>query len=1124
MDVELNQLVQAISVAKDPTIASRDPALQSQALEYLTSVQQNAQNTWRVALKLFVESGEDGGRKYDAYTRFFALRILEEFLERRTEPLDNESFQILQTSFVSYIQSEYIFGPAESSAQFIRNKFSHTFALFFLATYETQWQSFFPDIFALIQPPTLNPSTASTSTSSSQQPLNPHVSLLFFRVILEISGEVADNLLKSARTHDMGRYTRDSRVKDTVRAKDASGINNAVLAIIGEGAEKIRVARLEFGDDAKEVELLEEVVDWGVRAFASYIHWIDISLTVTPNSIPLVFSLLHNRSLPIRLATLQALTRMLQKGLKEPSDKVSLLQVLSLGTVLTALEERTRRDQLARKESGEEDEGEESFREGLGRCACALGQEIMELLRENNPAEVRAAVQPLLEEVLPLSLRFLADKYDDTSSTIFPFLSLFLAFLKKIKKTETGPQVILSHRPFLTQLLTVILQKLKWEPSTFVDEEPDEDDKNAFEIMRKDLRTFCESLYLLEPDLVTEAMQSYALNIFRTYESGTPVNPEDAELAVTLVYMYGDVAKNVMGRKAFCVIPTEMTKETIAETDLASFELTSLGHVLVGMIRSGIASYPHPAVTMQFFECLARYQDFFKVRKECIVPVLEMLASVRGIHNPISSMRSRSYYIFYRFLKEIRSLIPQALIPSLIDSIRDTLVVHVELPEIDTDVVSAAGGLIELLSEAVGMASVFDSELYMFESAGILLSLLGSSAAANGNVNGATNGTATSTVNGHTNPQTELMNSLVLPLLTTLSQEIQQSTSHPVTTPEDVIPVLKAHHIIMALGQLCKGFPDNPSAGGVPEEVFRSIAEAFVGSLDALQEYKVIRDAVRSSYAKLLSPSGRTVTPYLPQLMSRLLTHFHSSELLDFMNFISLLVHKLGDEMYAPLEELIGPLHTHVVEMMSGADGGGAEERAGFGETKKGYLLFLNNIMIGKQHKIFTSPRNASMVEPLCQSVLSIAEDITDLASEKAALSLISRFISAWAVNPGTYYWENPPAPETLTGDGVPGFENWVYSNVVPMIFNVPSLPSFNIKDGGAITVMYELGGLLHTICKVRGRESLVFLQNTFFPSIQAPEHISRDLLEKIQLHDNKAFKKYFAEFIKTLKAQNQAS
>lgn len=36
---------------------------------------------------------------------------------RRTESLDDETFHILQSSFVSYIQSEYIFGPAESSAQ-----------------------------------------------------------------------------------------------------------------------------------------------------------------------------------------------------------------------------------------------------------------------------------------------------------------------------------------------------------------------------------------------------------------------------------------------------------------------------------------------------------------------------------------------------------------------------------------------------------------------------------------------------------------------------------------------------------------------------------------------------------------------------------------------------------------------------------------------------------------------------------------------------------------------------------------------------------------------------------------------------------------------------------------------
>lgn len=65
-------------------------------------------------------------------------------------------------------------------------------------------------------------------------------------------------------------------MKDAVRAKDASGINNAVLAIIGESTAQLKVLREREkdrqGNNGKEVDLLEEVVDWGVRAFASYIR------------------------------------------------------------------------------------------------------------------------------------------------------------------------------------------------------------------------------------------------------------------------------------------------------------------------------------------------------------------------------------------------------------------------------------------------------------------------------------------------------------------------------------------------------------------------------------------------------------------------------------------------------------------------------------------------------------------------------------------------------------------------------------------------------------------------------------------------------------------------------------
>ena len=106
--------------------------------------------------------------------------------------------------------------------------------------------------------------------------------------------------------------------------------------------------------------------------------WIDINLTVTPITVPLLFNLLADPSLPIRLATSVALLRIVAKGLKEPADKLSLLKVLSLGEVLDALESKTRTQQLERG-SDDIDEGEESYREALGKLLNVLGLEISKL-------------------------------------------------------------------------------------------------------------------------------------------------------------------------------------------------------------------------------------------------------------------------------------------------------------------------------------------------------------------------------------------------------------------------------------------------------------------------------------------------------------------------------------------------------------------------------------------------------------------------------------------------------------------------------------------------------------------------------------------------------------------------
>ena len=79
MESELDQVVQAILIASDPS----QSALHQQALQYLQNIQQNAASTWRLALALFIDATPDGARKHPPQARFFALRVLDDFLDNR---------------------------------------------------------------------------------------------------------------------------------------------------------------------------------------------------------------------------------------------------------------------------------------------------------------------------------------------------------------------------------------------------------------------------------------------------------------------------------------------------------------------------------------------------------------------------------------------------------------------------------------------------------------------------------------------------------------------------------------------------------------------------------------------------------------------------------------------------------------------------------------------------------------------------------------------------------------------------------------------------------------------------------------------------------------------------------
>jgi exportin-T len=69
--------------------------------------------------------------------------------------------------------------------------------------------------------------------------------------------------------------------------------------------------------------------------------------------------------------------------------------------------------------------------------------------------------------------------------------------------------------------------------------------------------------------------------------------------------------------------PPGIPKEQRKTVDYSEYPLTPQGEMIQTLVRSRISTYPHPTVAMQFFETATRYADFFKVRKENVLPALE---------------------------------------------------------------------------------------------------------------------------------------------------------------------------------------------------------------------------------------------------------------------------------------------------------------------------------------------------------------------------------------------------------------------------------------------------------------------------------------------------------------------
>ena len=98
---------------------------------------------------------------------------------------------------------------------------------------------------------------------------------------------------------------------------------------------------------------------------------------------------------------------------------------------------------------------------------------------------------------------------------------------------------------------------------------------------------------------------------------------------------------------------------------------------------------------------------------------------------------------------------------------------------------------------------------------------------------------------------------------------------------------------------------------------------------------------------------------------------------------------------------------------------------------------------------------NAPNLQSFLETILVLATDVSDMASQKLALIFLFKFVTTFGAT------QSNGAPASAKTNGatvpVPGIEQFIYNRILLACFTIPSLPDFDPKDAMAVIVCVPL-------------------------------------------------------------------
>jgi exportin-T len=468
-------------------------------------------------------------------------------------------------------------------------------------------------------------------------------------------------------------------------------------------------------------------------------------------------------------------------------------------------------------------------------------------------------------------------------------------------------------------------------------------------------------------------------------------------------------------------------------------------------------------------EICVRYHQFFEQNSHLIPTVLQNF--VRLTHHTHAKVRSRSWYLFQRFVKPLRAQLG-SVSHDIIQAVGDLLTIKAELPDTSEDDMSSD-------EEDQSADALFNSQLYLFEAVGCIAS-----------------SATVSAENKRLYAQT-IMN----PLFTDLEQTLPQARNG------DERAVLQIHHIIMAIGTLARGYsdwvPSATSGPNPPPDVdivsveFSKASEAILVALNSLNSSMGIRNAARFAFSRLIAVLGSRVLDQLTSWIEGLLSaDATTDEISTFLKVLGQVIFTFKAQISGVLDSLLTPLLQRIVTALA-ATPAGTDDEIQLAELRREYFNFIIVILNNDLGSVLISTANQGTFEStIMSSLYTFARDTKDYPTARLAISVLVKMTSVWGgpdkVGPGAN--NTPNSPIASTNATIPGFDSYIIENFSPLVWSVPSSSGFNIKDAQAKQVLQELGTLQAEIVKKTGEPYVQRLRADLSDMGSSPELVEQYL------------------------------